>query len=49
MRETELTVDEHGIRFHHCNPAPMSAEQKFYIALALIIATAFLGLAGIVT
>lgn len=48
MRETELTVDENGIRLHHCNPTPMSAEQKFYIAIALIAAAFLLGLAAII-
>lgn len=39
----ELTVNEDGIRFRHANPNPLSAGQKFAIAMTLIGVAAFLG------
>lgn len=42
MKLYELTINENGIRFRHCNPNPLTAEQKFNIVMALVGLTAFL-------
>lgn len=36
----ELTINERGIRFRNANPAPMNAQQKFYIIITGIISAA---------
>lgn len=36
----ELTINENGVRLRYSNPNPLSAEQKYTIALTAIIATA---------
>lgn len=44
----ELTINENGIRFRHANPNPMSAEQKFYIVMALILLAVVFGFFGLI-
>lgn len=36
MKLYELTIDEHGVRFRYANPHPLTANQKYYIALTVI-------------
>lgn len=43
MKLYELTIDEHGFRFRYANPHPLTGNQKFYLALAVIGAVSFVG------
>lgn len=45
----ELSIGKHGFHFRRENPHPLSAEQKFAIAMALIGLAAFLGFFGLLT
>lgn len=49
MKLYELTINEHGIRFRHANPHPLSAGQKFWIVMALIGAVLTLGFFWLMT
>lgn len=33
----EMTVNDDGIRLRHCNPNPLSASQKYTIAMTLAV------------
>lgn len=43
MKLYELTINEHGFRFRYANPHPLTGNQKFYLALAVIGAVSFVG------
>lgn len=36
MKLYELTLNAGGLRFRHANPHPLSAQQKYYIAMTFI-------------
>lgn len=43
MKLYELTINEHGIRFRHANPDPLTENQKCGLVLALLGVVSFLG------
>ena len=49
MKLFELTVDKRGIHFRREIQEPMTEEHKFYIVMALLGLTAFLGFFGLMT
>lgn len=47
MKRMEVSINGSGIHILRENPEPMSADQKFYIIMALLGLTAFLGFFGL--
>lgn len=48
MKSYELTISESGVCIRHTNPNPLSAEQKYNLIQALIVAAAILGFFGLI-